>query len=62
MEILLNSKSQSVYDLFNNAFKQNRFTDSINMCEWKLGESVNVLGRQTSVINERVLQELISDA
>lgn len=32
------------------------------MCEWKLGESINVLGRQTSVINERVLQELISDA
>lgn len=38
MEILLNSKSQSVYDLFNNAYKKNRFTDSIKMCEWKLGE------------------------
>ena len=44
IKILFTSMSPSVAHLFENAFKRTRFTEDIKNADWRIGDSLEVIG------------------
>lgn len=53
MKILLMSMSSSVLQLFDFASQRTRFTESVQNLDWKLGDSLEVMGKDSSVYSEK---------
>ena len=59
MEILFKSMSPAETKLFDSAFKRTRFTDSVQNADWRIGDTQEVIGMNTSDITEKLANKLI---
>ena len=59
IKLLFTSMSPSTVKLFENGFKITRHTESIKNADWKQGDSLVVIGAQSSVIMEKDANKLI---
>ena len=60
IEVLFTSMSPSTVRLFENGFKTTRHTEGIKNADWRQGDTLEVIGAQSSVIMEKDANKLIT--
>ena len=60
MKILFSSMSPAIVEFFENGFNETRFTKQIKNLDWKLGESLQVIGQMSSAISEKKANLLVN--
>jgi len=61
IEILFTSMSPSVVEFFQNSFNKTRFTKSVKNLDWKLGDTLKVIGQDNSVITQELADKCINE-
>ena len=51
--------SPAIVRLFEHAFKQTRFTEDIKNADWRIGDTREVIGQQSSVVMEKDANRMI---
>lgn len=53
--------SPTIVDFFQNSFNKTRFTNNVRNLDWKLGETLSVIGQERSIITQELADKLIND-
>ena len=59
IQILFIGMSPAIVRLFEHAFKQTRFTEDIKNADWRIGDTREVIGQQSSVVMEKDANRMI---
>ena len=51
--------SPAIVAQFENAFKRTKFTQAVLNADWRLGETLEVIGQMTSIIMEKDANKMI---